>query len=137
MPVPWSRLVNAAIVSALIAIGLSYLCPPILGTIGFTPGGVAAGSMAAGIQSSIGNVVAGSMFAICQSITMGGSIPFLWIITSATAAAGLGALIGWVSGPDRGDSTSPMSRFWSRIQSTARSIFQESSYMWRKIWQWL
>ena len=34
-----------------------------LGAVGFSTGGVLAGSMAAGIQSSIGNVVTGSGFA--------------------------------------------------------------------------
>ncbi|KAG5717990.1 hypothetical protein E4T56_gene1705 [Termitomyces sp. T112] len=43
-----------------------------LNCIGFTALGPAAGSIAAGIQSSIGCVAAGSPFAIAQSIAMGG-----------------------------------------------------------------
>ena len=35
---------------------------------GFTSGGVAAGSIAAGVQAGIGNVVAGSAFSALQSV---------------------------------------------------------------------
>jgi hypothetical protein len=37
---------------------------------GFGASGIVAGSVAAGIQSAIGNVIAGSLFAIFQSIGM-------------------------------------------------------------------
>jgi hypothetical protein len=37
---------------------------------GFGSSGIVAGSVAAGIQSAIGNVIAGSLFAIFQSIGM-------------------------------------------------------------------
>lgn len=53
---------------------------------GFTKAGVAAGSMAAGIQAGIGNVAAGSIFAVCQSIgatgVLAASLPFS-IVTSS------------------------------------------------------
>ncbi|KAF1996227.1 hypothetical protein P154DRAFT_580154 [Amniculicola lignicola CBS 123094] len=45
---------------------------PLLGLVGFTGVGVAAGSLAAGIQSGLGNVVAGGVFATLQSAAMGG-----------------------------------------------------------------
>ncbi|KAF4465417.1 Interferon-induced 6-16 [Fusarium albosuccineum] len=44
----------------------------ILGVLGFTSVGIKAGSLAAMIQSLIGNVVAKSLFAILQSAGMGG-----------------------------------------------------------------
>jgi hypothetical protein len=44
------------------------------------------GSIAAGLQASIGNVVAGSLFAALQSIAMGGGVP-----AAITAVGGLGA----------------------------------------------
>ncbi|KAF7954528.1 hypothetical protein EAE96_005648 [Botrytis aclada] len=46
---------------------------PILGAVGFTAVGPVAGSAAAAWQSSIGLVEAGSFFALCQSIAMGGA----------------------------------------------------------------
>ena len=48
------------------------------------------GSMAAGIQSGIGNVVAGSLFAGVQSVAMGGAMAG----TVATAASTLGGAVG-------------------------------------------
>lgn len=46
---------------------------PILGVAGFSAIGPVAGSVAAALQSSIGLVEAGSFFALCQSIAMGGA----------------------------------------------------------------
>ena len=60
--------------------------------IGFTPLGIAAGSLAAGIQSSIGNVAAGSLFSILTSIGMTGVAP---LGIGAGIIAGLGA--GFIS----------------------------------------
>jgi hypothetical protein len=48
------------------------------------------GSMAAGIQSGIGNVVAGSLFAGVQSVAMGGAMAG----TVATAASTVGGAVG-------------------------------------------
>ena len=44
----------------------------LLSALGFTPSGVAAGSLAAAWQASIGNVAAGSTFAMLQSIGAAG-----------------------------------------------------------------
>ena len=41
-------------------------------SLGFGTSGIVAGSIAAGIQSAIGNVAAGSTFAICTSLGMKG-----------------------------------------------------------------
>ena len=60
------------------------LVPTALTTVGFTSAGVVGGSVAAGMQASIGNVVAGSAFSVCQSIAMGGSIP-----TAVSAVSGV------------------------------------------------
>lgn len=50
--------------------------------------------MAAGIQSGIGNVAAGSAFAVAQSVGAGGALPFLGIVAGAAsgglAVAGIG-----------------------------------------------
>ncbi|RDB27540.1 hypothetical protein Hypma_003816 [Hypsizygus marmoreus] len=51
-----------------------------LALIGFSAGGPIAGSIAAAWQASIGNVVAGSVFALLQSIAMtGAGAPILGI----------------------------------------------------------
>ena len=57
------------------------------------------GSLAAMIQSTIGNIAAGSLFAVLQSIGMGGAIP---TVASAIAAI-LGGRVGArVATPVRG-----------------------------------
>lgn len=50
-----------------------------LSSIGFTTGGVAAGSVAAGIQAGIGNVAAGSLFATAQSLGATSCLILLWV----------------------------------------------------------
>ena len=55
----------------------------VLPLIGFGAGGVAAGSIAAGIHSGIGNVVAGSLFAITQSFAATGGAAVLAAIGGA------------------------------------------------------
>ncbi len=51
---------------------LSFFAVPVLGAVGFTAAGPAAGSAAAAWQSSMGVVKAGSLFSWCQSAAMGG-----------------------------------------------------------------
>lgn len=57
---------------------------------GFTTSGVAAGSIAAGIQSSIGLVQVGSAFAGMQSLGATGAV----LTVGAPIAIGVGATIG-------------------------------------------
>lgn len=49
------------------------LALPVLGLFGFGSGGVIGGSLAAGAQAGIGNVVLGSIFATLQSAGAGGA----------------------------------------------------------------
>jgi len=71
-----------------IAVGL--VAPPLLiNVLGFTPGGVAAGSAAAGIHAGIGNVAAGSVFAALQSAGAAGLAPGTCVVV-----AGLGGTAG-------------------------------------------
>ena len=62
--------------------------------LGFGSAGIVGGSVAAGIQSGIGNVVAGSLFSVCQSLGMTGFFTTLSAkaATVATIAAGAAAL---------------------------------------------
>ncbi|KAF9459708.1 hypothetical protein BDZ94DRAFT_1267483 [Collybia nuda] len=62
--------------------------PAVLGLVGFGGSGPIAGSLAAIIQSSIGSVVAGSPFAIAQSIAMGGAVPLVGFVIGGAIAAG-------------------------------------------------
>ncbi|KIV94760.1 hypothetical protein PV10_02492 [Exophiala mesophila] len=76
------------------AIGATIIAFPALDTLpllalgGFGAGGVQAGSPAAAVQAGIGNVAAGSWFAIAQSAAMGGSG-----IAIANAAVEVGAVV--------------------------------------------
>ncbi|KZM28362.1 uncharacterized protein EKO05_0005186 [Ascochyta rabiei] len=63
---PWE---TAAIINPLILLACT---PFILGAVGFTSSGIAAGSIAAGIHAGIGSVAAGSAFATLTSAAMGG-----------------------------------------------------------------
>ncbi|KAI8937286.1 hypothetical protein NX059_006494 [Plenodomus lindquistii] len=96
---PWQA---AAIVITIILIACT---PAFLHIAGFTAGGIAAASLAAGIQSGIGCVAAGSTFAVLTSAMMGGYGVFVvfgapWIILSAIIGGvtlwsrGIGPLLG-------------------------------------------
>ncbi|KAH9920086.1 uncharacterized protein B0H18DRAFT_617130 [Fomitopsis serialis] len=63
------------------------VAPAALGLVGFSAAGPVAGTLAAAIQASIGNVAAGSLFAICQSVGMGGALPALGYAAGAVAGA--------------------------------------------------
>ncbi|KAG8765469.1 hypothetical protein FRC15_006971, partial [Serendipita sp. 397] len=64
---------GAAILSAIAA-------PLTIATVGFSTGGVVAGSAAAGIHAGIGNVAAGSLFALFQSL---GTMPLFTALIGA------------------------------------------------------
>ncbi|KAI4525467.1 hypothetical protein K525DRAFT_261283 [Schizophyllum commune Loenen D] len=72
-----------------------YAAPLILGAVGFTSTGVAAGSIAAGIQAGIGNVVAGSLFAGAQAAGATGAIPVIGTVISG-GVGGAAAYAGTV-----------------------------------------
>ncbi|KAJ5622618.1 hypothetical protein N7528_005850 [Penicillium herquei] len=74
---------------------------PIISSIGFQAGGIQAGSMAAAVHSSIGNVVSGSAFAMVQSAGAGGS--GVVIVNAVTQVGGAAMTMGsagmaWVKG---------------------------------------
>ena len=59
----WNTIGMAAVGGGLAVVGGPVLVAGALSTAGFASGGVVAGSIAAGTQATIGNVVAGSTFA--------------------------------------------------------------------------
>jgi len=91
---PMNRfIIPAAVVGATVVVGVlaaPLVVPAALGTVGFSSTGVVGGSIAAGMQASIGNVAAGSAFAACQSMAMGGAIAPVATAASGTAGGVLG-----------------------------------------------
>ena len=82
-------LVGALVVGG-IGLGIVVAAPVALPVIGFSSSGVVAGSLAAAIQSSIGNVAAGSIFATLQSIGATGGLSWAaqGVMAAGTVAAG-------------------------------------------------
>ena len=71
---------------------------PALSAIGFTSSGVAAGSIAAGVQSSIGSVAAGSLFASLQSAGATAALGTAGVAGLATVGVVGGAVVGGAAG---------------------------------------
>lgn len=81
-------IVGGAIAGVLLT---PVVAPIALGALGFGAAGPIAGYLAPVIQSWYGgNIAAGSLFAICQSVGMGGAIPTAF----SAIGAGVGAVIG-------------------------------------------
>lgn len=80
-------------IGAIVGAALTpVIVPPILGLFGFGAAGPVAGGFAAVLQSGIGNVAAGSVFAWLQSWAMGGIISAGPYVISGIVGGGL----GWV-----------------------------------------
>jgi hypothetical protein len=69
------------------------LIPLLLHGVGFGGGGVVAGSWAAGVHASLGNVAAGGLFSLSQSVGAGGALPLVGYL----AGAGLGLSISFAA----------------------------------------
>ncbi|EPS36607.1 hypothetical protein H072_9825 [Dactylellina haptotyla CBS 200.50] len=87
--------IGTAIAGGIVVTG-ALLVPLILPAIGFGTAGVTAGTMAAGWQSAIGLVEAGSLFAILQSAGAGGAAGAAAITAVALGGAGTAAGAGAV-----------------------------------------
>ena len=77
----------------VIAVCVLLLC--CLRGLGFGAAGVIAGSVAAALQAIIGNVAAGSAFAIAQSIGATGNLPCIVILLIAFVVAYIMYQFGW------------------------------------------
>lgn len=64
------------------------LVPLLLDALGFSEGGVVLGSTAACLQSKIGNVEKGSLFALLQSIAMAGLAEAPYVLVGGSAVGG-------------------------------------------------
>ncbi len=78
-------IIGAGLVTAAVAVA------PI--AIGFGSAGVVGGSIAAGIQAGIGNVVAGSVFSTMTSLGMTGVFTTATVVGAGTVAAGVGVKV--------------------------------------------
>ena len=79
------KIATIAIVGGVGAAALATA--PIL--LGFSASGVVAGSLAAGFQAGLGNVMAGSAFACLQSLAATGTLGAVQLAGGAAAAAGI------------------------------------------------
>ncbi|KAJ3317284.1 hypothetical protein HDV06_001804 [Boothiomyces sp. JEL0866] len=86
-----AAIIGAGVVGCTVA--APFVLIGVLAAVGFGASGPVAGSIAAGIQSYIGSVAAGSTFAACQSIGMAGLSAGATAVTSAVGA-GVGVGIG-------------------------------------------
>ena len=88
------------LIVCLIAGAVAAGCAVLSSAIGFTAKGIAAGSIAASIQSYIGNVVAGSAFAWLQRAGMSGALyaigAFAGTVSMAAGAIGIALWIMYI-----------------------------------------
>ena len=85
----WKKIgISAAITGGVLA-GVSFL--PV--TLGFGTAGIIGGSIAAGIQAAIGNVAAGSLFAVCTSLGMTGVFASSTAVGTILGAGGIAAYL--------------------------------------------
>jgi len=85
----WKKVAIGAGIAGGVLLGVGLI--PM--ALGFGVGGIAAGSVAAGIQSIIGNVAAGSLFAACTSLGMTGVFASSAAVGAILGAGGLAAYI--------------------------------------------
>ncbi|KAH8148022.1 uncharacterized protein LAJ45_07786 [Morchella importuna] len=83
--------IEFALISVAIVAGVVIITVPL--ALGFGPAGPVAGSIAAAWQSSIGNVVSGSFFALLQSMAMSGTFEAIGI--TVISAGAVGAFVEW------------------------------------------
>ncbi|KAJ3491922.1 hypothetical protein NLI96_g384 [Meripilus lineatus] len=82
-----TRIAAGAVIAPGVLVGVLLI-------VGFGPGGVIAGSLAASLHSGIGTVAAGSAFAICQSIAAGGAAALPALLAAGAGGAAIAALAG-------------------------------------------
>ncbi|KIO18486.1 hypothetical protein M407DRAFT_246477 [Tulasnella calospora MUT 4182] len=89
------RWIQSVVYGALLGLGVCL-------ALGFGAAGVAANSLAAAIQSSIGNVAAGSAFAMMQSLGAKGILAWLMAALGAAGMVAVRELIAWLRRRFRG-----------------------------------
>jgi hypothetical protein len=84
-----STVTKACIIGGATAVVAPLAILPVLGVVGFTSAGVAAGSLAASMQTA--TTVSGSVFALCQSAAATGAV-------AASTSMGVGLTVGATAG---------------------------------------
>ncbi|MCJ1248403.1 hypothetical protein MMC30_005620 [Trapelia coarctata] len=100
----------------------SLAIPPILFVLGFGPVGPAVGSAAAAWQSSIGLVQAGSLFAWCQSVAMGGAA-LNGILASAAIGGGLAGGATLLASLDQAKLMERMQSYFEKLKLGKAALF--------------
>lgn len=90
------QLATATGIAAVAGVGVPAATIGVLNLAGFTAGGVAAASAAAGVQAGIGSVAAGGLFAGAQSLAavgLGSAIVSIGLPLAAVSLVGYGAYL--------------------------------------------
>ncbi|KAH0610131.1 uncharacterized protein H6S33_012677 [Morchella sextelata] len=106
------------LISITIVAGVAIITVPL--ALGFSSTGPVAGSIAAAWQSSIGNVVANSFFALLQSMAMSGTFETIGI--SLVGAGTVAAFVEWSKGVDFHQLIAGWLRFTQSIGFNPESI---------------
>ena len=93
----WKKIGKVALITGSVITGIALI--PI--AIGFGTAGIVGGSIAAAIQSIIGNVAAGSLFAVCTSLGMTGVFASTATVGAILGAGGLTVYINSKFSPEK------------------------------------
>ncbi|XXG97384.1 hypothetical protein Hte_003685 [Hypoxylon texense] len=121
-----AALYGAAGAGTSVALAPALVASPVLAILGFGADGIVKASIAAGIQSGIGSVVAPSLFATLQSAGMAGyGVAVVNGAVSAgggalaLASAGAAAMMGDSESSPHSHDLSPIEYVWSMLKSDA------------------
>ena len=95
------RMLSFAVVGSIVGLVGTLTAPVILSAIGFSTSGVVASSLAAFIHSYIGNVAAGSTFAMLQGVGAVGGFSMKVFVLSFCGGSATGAAIGTIPGDSK------------------------------------
>lgn len=115
-------MVSWIVLPAVGAVGAVCGAPYVIAALGFKAGGIAAGSTAAGMMSSMGGgaTASGSLVAMAQSIGATGTVLGSTIATTVTAATG--ATVGYAA--RRWPSITPNSMNFTSLMCAVISLLQ-------------
>eukprot|EP00483_Globobulimina_turgida_P003163 UN03168 len=130
-----AKMITIMGIGAIGAVGVAMVALP---AIGFTAGGVATGSIAASIQSSIGTVAAGSVFATLQSVGAVGISAGTQAIIGGISAVSSG-LLGKALSNDKNDKVPKLEDDDTKIYDTKQDVNPDNYEEWsaQQIINWI